>query len=144
MPTATAASGIRELTSRDARELAELAARLGGGETAGQWRSFLSRPHTVGLGALDGARLAGYAAGEVRVAFGMSAPAAWLEAFAIDPARRGHGVGRALLRELLRRFREAGASHVYTVVPVHDRSLAPFFRQAGLRDEPLTCLGCDL
>lgn len=141
--TATAVE-IRALTSRDAQELAALALRLGGSETVAQWRSFLSRPHTVGIGALSEGRIAGYAAGEVRVAFGLPAPAGWVEALGIDLAQRGHGMGRELLRELLRRFREAGASHVYTVVPVHDRSLAPFFRQVGLRDEPLSCLGCDL
>lgn len=134
----------RRLTPADAPDLAALAARLGGPETTAQWLRFLSRPDAVGIAVVTERSIVGYAAGEVRGGFGLPAPAAWIEAFGIDLSWRGHGVGRVLLQELLGRFSAAGAVHVYTVVPVHDRSLVPFFRQAGLRDEPLACLGCDL
>lgn len=139
-PPATAARS-RALTIADAPELAALALRLGGSETAGQWASFLSRPAAIGIAAVADGAIVGYAAGEVRTGFGLPEPAGWVEAFGIGLEQRGHGVGRALLEDLLRRFIEAGATHVYTVVPVHDHSLAPFLRQLGFRDEPLSCLG---
>ncbi len=118
--------------------------RLGGSETPSQWKAFFSRPEPIAVGALAEGRIVGYAAGEVRIGFGMKRPAAWVEAFGIDLEQRGQGVGRALLGDLLRRSAALGADHVYTLVPVHDRVLAPFFRELGLRDEPLTCMGSAL
>jgi len=144
MATTGTALETRRLTPADAPDLAALAARLGSSETSVQWVRFLSRPDAVGIAAVVDGAIVGYAAGEVRGGFGLPAPAAWIEAFGIDLSWRGHGVGSTLLGDLLGSFRTAGAAHVYTVVPVHDRSLVPFFRQAGLRDEPLACLGCDL
>jgi len=70
--------------------------------------------------------------------------AAWVEQFGVDLAWRARGVGWTLAQELLRCFREKGAAHAYTVVPLHDRVLGPFFRQLGFRDELLACLGCRL
>jgi GNAT superfamily N-acetyltransferase len=134
----------RALTAADADTLAELSLRLGGSETAAQWRALLSRPEPIAIGALSGGRIVGYAAGEVRIGFGIRRPAAWIEAFGIDLEERGQGLGRTLLGDLLRRAAALGADHVYTLVPLHDRVLAPFFRELGLRDEPLTCLGCHL
>lgn len=134
----------RPLTADDADALAALSGKLGGSETAAQWVAFFGRPHAIAVGAAVDGRIVGYAAGEVRTGFGLPRPVAWVEAFGIDLDHRGSGLGRALLGELLRRAAAQGAAHVYTLVPVHDRVLAPFFRQLGFRDEPLTCLGCAL
>lgn len=134
----------RPLTVDDAGALAALSGKLGGSETAAQWVSFFGRPQAIAVGAVVDGRIVGYAAGEVRSGFGLPKPVAWVEAFGIDLGHRGEGVGRALLGDLLRRAAALGAAHVYTLVPVHDRVLAPFFRQLGFRDEPLTCLGCAL
>lgn len=144
MPTIAAPVRCRPLQPEDAPVLADLALRLGGSETAEQWRSFLGRPSAIAVGAVADGQVVGYAAGEVRIGFGMPAPVGWVEAFGVDLAWRARGVGWTLAQELLRRFSEAGAAHVYTVVPVHDRVLAPFFRQLGFRDELLACLGRSL
>lgn len=140
MPVTTQ-SKIRDLGADDAPALATLAVRLGGGETADQWAALLRRPRVIALGAVEDGRIVGYAAGEVRGGFGMPGAVAWLEAFGVEVERRGAGVGRLLVADLLERFARAGATHVYTLVAVHDQVLAPFFRQVGFRDEPLTCLG---
>ena len=134
----------RGLVPADVAALAELAQRLGGSETEEQWRAFLARKGAFGLGALAASgRIVGYAAGEIRTDFG-SRPAGWVEAFGVDLAHRGSGTGRHLLGELLAAFRSAGATHAYTLVPMHDQVLGPFFRQFGFRDEPLHCLGVSL
>jgi len=138
---ATTAIRTRDLTGEDARSLAALSGRLGGTETAEQWASLLERSGAIAIGAIAEGRIVGYAAGEVRGGFGMPGAAAWLEAFGIELERRGEGIGRELVGELLRRSAQMGATHAYTLVPVHDQVLAPFFRQVGFRDEPLACLG---
>lgn len=131
----------RPLLHEDAEPLGELARRLGASETAAQWTAFLDRPNAIAIGAIGNDAIVGYGAGEVRPGFGMPAPVAWVEAFGVDLAWRARGVGWTLAQELIERFRVAGAAHVYTVVPVHDRVLGPFFRQLGFRDELLACLG---
>lgn len=143
MPRVPAATQlkIRDLGPDDATALATLSLRLGGGETAEQWSALLRRPRVIALGAVEDGRVVGYAAGEVRGGFGMPGAVAWLEAFGVEVERRGAGVGRLLVADLLERFARGGATHVYTLVAVHDQVLAPFFRQVGFRDEPLACLG---
>lgn len=144
MPAIAAPLRTRPLVLDDASVVADLALRLGASESAAQWHDFLQRPRAIAVGAFAEAAIVGYAAGEVRIGFGMPAPVGWVEAFGVDLAWRARGVGWTLAEELLRRFGDGGATHVYTVVPVHDRVLAPFFRQLGFRDELLACLGRSL
>lgn len=131
---------VRGLGPKDAQRLAAISTALAA-ETFGDWSRRLAREGSVVVGAEIGGELAGYAAGDVRRSFGLDGPAGWVDAFGVDLRFRGHGLGRKLASELLRRLRELGATHVYTVVPVHDQSLDPFFRELGFRDEPLVCLG---
>jgi GNAT superfamily N-acetyltransferase len=131
----------RDIVPDDAPALAELSVRLGSGETPSRWAALLRRPGAVAVGVVEGDRVVGYAAGEVRGGFGMIGLVAWLEAFGVAVDRRGAGVGRLMLADLLERFARLGAAHVYTLVPVHDQVLAPFFRQVGFKSEPLECFG---
>ena len=132
---------FRPLNGGDAAKVAALARKLGGDETVDEWERFLLRPGAIAFGANAGHALVGYAAGDVGRRFGLPGPAAWIEAFGVDLDWRAKGLGRALAAELLRQFGDAGAVRVYTLVPLHDRSLGPFFRGLGFRDEALSCLG---
>lgn len=127
----------------DLARLGELSARLGA-DSPRDWSGRLGRSDTVALGAELEGRLVAYAAAEVRRSFGRATPAAWIDAFGVDLAFRGHGIGRSLLAELLSRLRSLGADHVFTLVPLHDRTMAPFFRELGFHDEPITPLGREL
>lgn len=130
---------LRALRPADDGIVAALAQELGGVETVEQWRDRLGGGG-IAVGAEQDGRLVGYATGAVRGAFGLE-PAGWVETFGVADEWRGRGLGRALAAALFERFREAGAGQVYTVVPVHDLALAPFFRDLGFREEPLACLG---
>lgn len=141
MQAVAAGVRFRPLNGGDAPLVAALSGKLGGHEKVEEWERFLSRPGVIAFGAHAGRTLVGYAAGEVATRFGLPGPAAWVEAFGVDLDWRAKGLGRALAVELLRRFGDAGAVRVYTVVPLHDRSLGPFFRGLGFRDEALCCLG---
>lgn len=134
---------IRRLVADDLAPLADLSARLEA-ESAQHWAERLGDADAIVLGAeLDGV-LVGYASGEVRRSFGRAAAAGWVDAFGIDLSRRGHGVGHDLASAFLAELRARGADHVFTLVPLHDRTLGPFFRDLGFRDEPQVCLGRDL
>lgn len=132
---------LRTLELSDLGAIGRLSALLGGLDTPADWRRRLRRGDgVVAIGAEDDGRLVGYVTGEVRAAFGLGA-AGWVDAFGVNNEWRGRGVGRSLASALLARCRELSASRVYTLVPLHDRTLAPFFRDLGFRDEPLSCLG---
>lgn len=134
---------VRPVGRADVSRLAELSMRLGA-ESAEEWTRRLGHPGVMVMGAEVQGTLVGYAAGEVRRSFGGPSRAGWIDAFGVDLTYRGHGVGRALLSTLLARLRAAGADHVYTLVPPHDRAMAPFFRELGFRDEAFVPLGRDL
>lgn len=133
---------MRALRPRDAASLVLLSRRLGGAETEADWSRLLEPTEAAAaVGAHAHGDLVGYAAGTVRVAFGGSAPVGWIEMFGVDVSWRGRGVGRLLADALLARFRELGAVRACTLVPLHDRELAPFFREVGFREQPVVCLG---
>lgn len=139
MKTFEGEAHIRDLTPGDVPALVRLPES--GGDCASEWRRRLRRSRTVvSIGAEAEGRLVGYAAGEVRAAFGLTA-VGWIEAFNVDPRWRGHGVGRALASSLLWRLREMGATHVHTLLPLHDFTLAPLLHDLGFREDPLVCLG---
>lgn len=134
---------IRRLGRADLSRLAALSGKLGA-ESADDWAEQLRHRDVVVLGAEVGGALVGYAAGEVRRSFGRASPAGWVDAFGIDLSQRGHGLGRQLASAFLAELRAGGADHVFTLVPLHDRTLDPFFRDLGFRDESMVCLGRNL
>ena len=140
MQVASPVPTIRELRATDVVALADLAELLGSGETQHDWKLLFRRSPVVVIGAEEDGRIVGYAAGTVRSAFGLGT-AGWVEAFGVDNAWRGHGLGRSLASALFERLRGLGAARVYSVVPLHDLVLAPFFHDLGFREEPLVCIG---
>jgi ribosomal protein S18 acetylase RimI-like enzyme len=140
MVIATPVPAIRELRDADIPALVALGDILGTGETVESWRRRLSEGEVVALCAEQDGALVGYAAGSVRRSFGLET-AGWIEAFGVANAWRGRGLGRTLAFALLARFRAIGARHAYTIVPVHDLALQPFFRDLGFREEPVEPLG---
>lgn len=134
---------IQRLGRADLGRLAALSGKLGA-ESADDWAERLRHRDAVVLGAEAGGTLVGYAAGEVRRSFGRAAVAGWVDALGIDLSQRGHGVGRQLAAAFLAELRARGADHVFTLVPLHDRALGPFFRDLGFRDETFVCLGREL
>lgn len=142
MQTSLRTPTVRPLGRADLAHLTALSRQLEA-ETADDWARRIGRIGVVIVGAEVDGILVGYAAGEIRRSFG-AAPAGWIDAFGVDFSHRGLGMGRALLTALLAHLREAGVGHVYTLVPLHDRTMAPFFRELGFRDEAFIPIGRDL
>ena len=141
MQTLTRVPTLRDLRVTDVASIVALAGPLGSTEGAAEWRRRLRRGSgVVAIGAEEDGRLVGYAAGSVRAAFGLR-PTGWVEAFGVDNAWRGRGLGRRVAEALLVRFKELGAERAATVLPLHDRVLAPFFRDLGFREDSLVTLG---
>jgi GNAT superfamily N-acetyltransferase len=142
MQVTTRSVTIRRLGRADLGRLAALSGKLGA-ESTDDWAERQRHRDVVILGAEVVGELVGYAAGEVRRSFGRPA-VGWVDAFGIDPSQRGQGLGRELAAAFLAELRARGADHVLTLVPVHDRTLGPFFRDLGFHDDTFVCLGREL
>jgi N-acetylglutamate synthase-like GNAT family acetyltransferase len=140
MVTAAPVPATRDIRESDIDALVSLGDVLGAGETVDTWRRRLRGGDVVAICAHQEGELVGYAAGSMRASFGVET-AGWIEAFGVANAWRGRGLGRTLAFGLLARFRASGAREVYTLVPIHDLSLQPFFRDLGFREAPMVPLG---
>lgn len=93
---------------------------------------------------LDGA-LVGFLLSRVYYGeFGLIEPVAVLDAFAVRPDVAGHGVGRALMRQLRTNLLGLGIPRLQTEVHWDDQRLLSFFHHLGFRPAPRICLEQDL
>jgi ribosomal protein S18 acetylase RimI-like enzyme len=65
----------------------------------------------------------------------------WINSFAVDPAHRRHGVGRALMAEAERLLRAAGCPKINLQVRPDNEDVVEFYRRLGYALEPLICMG---
>ena len=77
-------------------------------------------------------KVIGFILGEVSGwEFGVPASVGWIDTIGVDPKYQKRGVAKALTRELIKNFREAGVKNIYTLVNWSDWDLLQFFRRMG-------------
>ena len=76
--------------------------------------------------------------------FGMLEPVAVLDTLGVHPDFRGHGVGRALLRQLRTNLAGLGVDRLRTEVGWDSQALLRFFHAEGFRPAERLCLDLDL
>lgn len=91
-------------------------------------RRFLSLPTAQGVVAEQEGALAGFSIGYVA-----PGPRAHVVTLDIHPRRRRHGLGRALLKELLRRLGQAGAREAVLEVDTKNAGAIAFYERFGFR-----------
>lgn len=141
---------VRQLTAEDLPAMAAIDARITGRDRETYLRTKLDEALRdtgvrVSLAAdLDG-RLAGFLLGRVYYGeFGQAETTAVLDTIGVDPAFRGRGVGRALLRQLRRNLRALGVRTLQTEVSWEDFELLAFFHATGFRPAARMCLDLEL
>lgn len=83
-------------------------------------------------------KVVGFMLGEVRsFEFGLEEPSGWIEVIGVDPAYRGHAVGRQLAEAMFAHFRAGGATSVRTLVDESMQGIAQFFSALGFAPEPI-------
>ncbi|MBM4219881.1 MAG: GNAT family N-acetyltransferase [Gammaproteobacteria bacterium] len=88
----------------------------------------------VSLAARADQGLAGYVMARVDLGdFGRRAPVAVIDAIGVDPMRKEHGFGHALMSQLFVNLRALGVERIETVVAPDNFELLHFFLSAGLR-----------
>jgi ribosomal-protein-alanine N-acetyltransferase len=127
---------MRSIPLRDFRpEDFEMAYRLdqacfepGIAYTRVQLRDFLARPNAIGVVAEIGGSLAGFAIAERSGARGH------IVTIDVASAHRRRGVGRALLREVVRRLEESGALRIRLEVDLRNGGAIRFYERLGFRE----------
>jgi ribosomal-protein-alanine N-acetyltransferase len=96
--------------------------------TRGQLRHFLSRENSCGLAAEVGGVLAGFAIGH------RSGASGHIVTIDVASGHRRSGVGRALLRELVRRLEDSGALRIRLEVDLRNAVAIRFYESLGFRE----------
>ncbi len=76
--------------------------------------------------------------------FGRTEPAAVMDTIGVDPEYRDHGVGRALLSQLLANLATLRVEKVLTEVDWADREVMGFLDRCGFKPSPRLCFDCAL
>ena len=98
--------------------------------SAGEFASLLASPATLASAALDPrtGRLRGFALSR------LAADEAEILTVAVDPALRGYGVGRDLMREHLARAALSGVRTIFLEVDPDNQAAVALYRRFGFRD----------
>jgi ribosomal protein S18 acetylase RimI-like enzyme len=65
----------------------------------------------------------------------------WINYLAVDPSRRGGGIGAALMNEAERRLSRLGCAKVNLQVRVDNERAAEFYRRLGYSIDPVVSMG---
>jgi GNAT superfamily N-acetyltransferase len=142
----TKAPVVRALEPSDLDAVVAIDERLTGQARKDYWRTrfdiaALRPPWMASAAELDG-RVVGYLFGWVGESeFGIAGPTGWVDLIGVDPAYRGHGVGRALLERFVEGGRELRAIRkIATLIDLTQDDVREFFLRQGFRPGPMVQL----
>ena len=141
---------MRPVRRADLPAVIALDATVTGLHKADYWQRIYRRYGVAGQGlrhflvAVAGARVCGFAIGEVRDWEFGSPPCGWVFAIDVDPRVRLRGVGTALLGAMRERFERVGVDKLRTMLARDNTLLLSFFRSQGMTAGRLIPLEIDL
>lgn len=133
---------LRTLTELDLDGLLRIVERTTGRYQPHLWEDrvtyYLRRDPELSVVAEEEGRVVGFVLADIRSGeFGLDEPTGWIEVVGVDPSRSGGGLGRALVEELLERFRGRGVGSVRTLVDRSMPEIESFFRKMGFAEDSL-------
>lgn len=137
---------VRRLRPNDLKSVIAVDAKIVGRDRTKFFESVLQRNlHDTGVQVSLAAELDGLFVGYLLARawygeFGSMEPYAALESFGVHPDFQHHGVGRALLEQLVTNLNGLGLTRLRTEVNWDDQQLLHFFHRAGFAPAPRLCL----
>jgi predicted N-acetyltransferase YhbS len=127
---------LRPLSSSHVEGIVEIDRQILGKKRQSFWkkkvRAVESNSPPTGIVAELENKVIGFILGEVSGwGFGVPASVGWIDTLGVDPKYQKRGVAKALMKELIKNFREAGVKNIYTLVNWDDWDLLQFFRRMG-------------
>lgn len=145
MPVEAREVQVRPLSELDIEAITRIDEKVSGSYRPEFWENvityYLRRdPEASRIGELDG-EVVGFMLGDLRGGeFGLEETAGWIERFGIDPAFKGHGLGRSLFEALVEHFRSVGATKLRTLVDTSSAETTGFLKAVGFTPSPLQAL----
>ena len=136
---------IRSFNERDLKKVVDIDAASSHRKRPEYFRSVFERtqqsPMQVSLVAEVDAVVTGFVLASLFYGeYGIAEPTASIDAVGVAPAGRRHGVGHALMRQLLSNLKALGVTTLRTEVAWTDLALLGFFRSEGFAPAPRLCL----
>ena len=92
------------------------------------------------LAAEAAGKVIGMCTGQVVISTAEGGPAVWVEDMVVDPAHRGRGIGRSLLRAMMAWAGEQGAARLQLLADKHNPQALAFYQHIGWQPTALICL----
>jgi ribosomal protein S18 acetylase RimI-like enzyme len=136
---------VRPLSDTDIEAITRIDEKVGGTYRPEFWEDrvayYLRRDPESSRVAEIGGQVVGFMLGDVRGGeFGLEERSGWIERFGVDPAHRGHGIGRHLFDALAAHFKGLGAHSLRTFVDTSQVDNAKFLAAVGFGPSRLTAL----
>ncbi|MFQ5903529.1 MAG: GNAT family N-acetyltransferase [Candidatus Binatia bacterium] len=128
---------IRNLDKSDLSSIVDIEERATGAARSDYWEKRIEiseaiRPHWASLVAELDNRVVGFILGRTgELEFGLPGTVAWIEIIGVDPAYRGHGIGRALIERLAASAEDHGIRTIFTLVDNSNSEMERFFTRLG-------------
>jgi ribosomal protein S18 acetylase RimI-like enzyme len=127
---------LKPLSSSHVEDIVEIDHRILGKNRQSFWKKKVkavesASPPTGIVAELEN-KVIGFIFGEVSGwEFGVPVSVGWIDTLGVDPKYQKRGVAKALMRELIKNFKQAGVKNIYTLVNWSDWDLLQFFRRMG-------------
>ncbi len=128
---------IRNLEKTDLSSIVNIEERLTGTARPAYWEKRIEiseaiRPHWASIVAELDNRVVGFVFGRAgELEFGLPSTVAWIEIIGVDPAYRGHGVGRVLIEHFNTSAEDHDIKTIFTLVNNDNKDMADFFSRVG-------------
>ena len=128
---------LRNLDKADLPSIINIEDRVTGVSRPDYWEKRIEiseaiRPHWASLVAELDNRVVGFIFGRTgELEFGLPGTVAWIEIIGVDPAYRGHGIGRTLIERLAASAEDHGIRTIFTLVDNSNSEMERFFTRLG-------------
>lgn len=130
---------IREMKKEEISRAAEIQKGILSEERARRLRydieellvSYIEKSPRTSLVAVEKDKVIGFMVGDIKEWSSGVERAGWIEIIGVDPQYMGQGVGKALGKALIERFKNEGVVDIYTSVHWDSGDLISFFKSIG-------------